>query len=350
MKIFLAIILTCFCFIKANGSATYNYLFSTNAVATNTYTIYYGSEQGCYNDGTNEFFNDTFNLWFPNGTNLSGSNTVVIPINGFTNYNGLNYAHLGDPDYAYGKVYVPLSGTNTAIAVFQINYATSNFTLLSVNPITNQTPSIVLQSGFAASTLTVDEQHGLIYVFDFADTNHSYTNLSVYSTNFTFIKTIALSTSIKEIQGSKYYNGVLLVQSDLGLDGSVSNANIWAISPDTGNCSFIKTITSSFTGTEVEGLDALGTNLIVQGITSQFGTDLTSYPITISPILTVTYSGNNVKVSWPSDSTGFVLQQNPDLNMTNWTTSSYTISDDSTNKSITITSPAGNLFFRLAHP
>jgi hypothetical protein len=66
-----------------------------------------------------------------------------------------------------------------------------------------------------------------------------------------------------------------------------------------------------------------------------------------SPTLTVTHSGNNVTVSWPSPSTGFVLQQISDLTRTNWATSGYAITDDGTNKSITISSPTVNLFFRL---
>lgn len=67
-----------------------------------------------------------------------------------------------------------------------------------------------------------------------------------------------------------------------------------------------------------------------------------------SPTLTVTHSGNSVTISWPSASSGFTLQQNANLSLANgWTTSGFTISDDGTNKSITITSPTGSLFFRL---
>jgi len=67
-----------------------------------------------------------------------------------------------------------------------------------------------------------------------------------------------------------------------------------------------------------------------------------------SPTLTVSHSGNSVTISWPSASSGFTLQQNANLALANgWTTSGYTISDDGTNKSITINSPTGNLFFRL---
>jgi hypothetical protein len=46
-----------------------------------------------------------------------------------------------------------------------------------------------------------------------------------------------------------------------------------------------------------------------------------------------------VTVCWP-------LQQNSNLATTNWSTSGG-ISDNGTIKSITITSPTGNLFFRL---
>jgi hypothetical protein len=70
-----------------------------------------------------------------------------------------------------------------------------------------------------------------------------------------------------------------------------------------------------------------------------------------APPLTVSHSGNSVIISWPSASSGFVLQQNDNLATGSWTPANgLTISDDGTTKSITITSPAGNLFFRLFHP
>ena len=68
-----------------------------------------------------------------------------------------------------------------------------------------------------------------------------------------------------------------------------------------------------------------------------------------SPTLTVIHSGNSVKISWPYPSIGFVLQQNSNLSTANWSTSGG-ISNDGTNNFITITSPSGNLFFRLTHP
>ncbi len=65
--------------------------------------------------------------------------------------------------------------------------------------------------------------------------------------------------------------------------------------------------------------------------------------------LTLRCSGSDIVVSWPSGATGFLLQQNSDLgNPSGWQTSGFNISDDGTNKSITVNLPTDNLFFRLA--
>ena len=69
-----------------------------------------------------------------------------------------------------------------------------------------------------------------------------------------------------------------------------------------------------------------------------------------APPLTITHSGNSVKVSWPYPSTGWTLQQNSNLAVPGGWTASGGISNDGVNNYITITSPAGNLFFRLQHP
>jgi hypothetical protein len=68
-----------------------------------------------------------------------------------------------------------------------------------------------------------------------------------------------------------------------------------------------------------------------------------------APLLTITHFANNVKISWPYPASGWTLQQNPDLTTTNWP-SSGGVSNDGTNYFLTITPPAGNLFFRLSHP
>jgi hypothetical protein len=71
-----------------------------------------------------------------------------------------------------------------------------------------------------------------------------------------------------------------------------------------------------------------------------------------APLLTITLSPqlSTVTVSWPSPSPGFTLQQNTDLNTTNWTTAPQTVTDNGTNKFIIVNPPAGNRFYRLFKP
>jgi hypothetical protein len=58
-------------------------------------------------------------------------------------------------------------------------------------------------------------------------------------------------------------------------------------------------------------------------------------------------SRTSAKVSWPSPSTGFLLQQTGDLDKPIWSNYSGTVSDDGTIKSVMISPLTGNLYFRL---
>jgi hypothetical protein len=67
-----------------------------------------------------------------------------------------------------------------------------------------------------------------------------------------------------------------------------------------------------------------------------------------SPWLTIKRTGTNtVLVSWPSPSTGFILEQTSDLNTTNWVTAPQAPADDGTTRSIIVNPPTGNRFYRL---
>ena len=69
---------------------------------------------------------------------------------------------------------------------------------------------------------------------------------------------------------------------------------------------------------------------------------------TLLPAMSIENSAISIFVSWPAPSAGFVLQQNSDIgNASGWSNASYSISDNGTNKSITVLMPAGNQFFRL---
>jgi hypothetical protein len=68
------------------------------------------------------------------------------------------------------------------------------------------------------------------------------------------------------------------------------------------------------------------------------------------PNLVIQYlSPNSVKVSWPNTGS-YTLRQNNDLSTSNWAASVYSITTANGTNSVTITPPAGNLFFRLASP
>ena len=70
-----------------------------------------------------------------------------------------------------------------------------------------------------------------------------------------------------------------------------------------------------------------------------------------APSLTIRLmTANAVRVSWPSPSPGFTLQQNADLNTTNWTYVPQMVTDDGTDRFIIVYPPAGNRFYRLFKP
>jgi hypothetical protein len=69
------------------------------------------------------------------------------------------------------------------------------------------------------------------------------------------------------------------------------------------------------------------------------------------PALNISFtSGNAAMISWPSSSTNFTLQQNPDLKTANWTAPSETVNDDHTNKFIIVNPAGASRFYRLVQP
>jgi len=69
------------------------------------------------------------------------------------------------------------------------------------------------------------------------------------------------------------------------------------------------------------------------------------------PVLSIESTAtNSVIIRWPSPLTGWTLQQNGDLNTTNWTDVPMQPTDDGTNKSVVVSPPVGNNFYRLNKP
>ena len=68
-----------------------------------------------------------------------------------------------------------------------------------------------------------------------------------------------------------------------------------------------------------------------------------------APLLSIARTTTNtVAVSWPSPSTGFALQQNTNsVSSVNWSNVVATPSDNGTTKTVVVTPPTGNRFYRL---
>jgi hypothetical protein len=65
------------------------------------------------------------------------------------------------------------------------------------------------------------------------------------------------------------------------------------------------------------------------------------------PALAITHSGDSVIIFWPATGS-YTLQQNANLaDHGGWTPSGFAISTANGTNSVTVTSPVGNLFFRL---
>jgi hypothetical protein len=66
-----------------------------------------------------------------------------------------------------------------------------------------------------------------------------------------------------------------------------------------------------------------------------------------APSLTITRSGNSAIVSWPATASAFTLQTNSTITPSGWAGYGGVTITNAGTISITITPPAGNLFFRL---
>jgi uncharacterized repeat protein (TIGR03803 family) len=107
--------------------------------------------------------------------------------------------------------------------------------------------------------------------------------------------------------------------------------------------------TNSDGGWSVSGLLLVGNTLF--GTTPYGGTNGVgvAYEIILPtpPSLTIAPAGSNVTVSWPSWASNYVLLQNSSFGATKWSTNSLTVSDNGTNRSVTIAPTAPSTFFRL---
>ena len=83
-------------------------------------------------------------------------------------------------------------------------------------------------------------------------------------------------------------------------------------------------------------------------LTGGFWSMVAAVPVAGLPALSIKYvNPNSVVVSWPNTGS-YVLQQKTSLTTGTWATSTNAVTTANSTSSITITPPAGSLFFRLA--
>jgi len=70
-----------------------------------------------------------------------------------------------------------------------------------------------------------------------------------------------------------------------------------------------------------------------------------------APKLGIEAASGAVKVTWPSASTGYVLQVNTNsVSSVDWSNVTATIPDDGTMKTLVVNPPTGNRYYRLSKP
>ena len=69
------------------------------------------------------------------------------------------------------------------------------------------------------------------------------------------------------------------------------------------------------------------------------------------PIVGITNTAPGILgIAWPVSSTGWILQETPDLSPASWVTSARQVTTSGPLNQVSVSNPTGKLFFRLVHP
>jgi hypothetical protein len=251
---------------------------------------------------------------------------------------------------------IDVDGTTGSFSYMRVltNDGSGTFTLCSSNTLTTRWPGIgttVDINGDGKAALVVPD-----YDSGSGNTLTVLTNNGdgVFGSNATYVVAIGLLCVIAaDVQGDgkadlicgKFTGNTLSVLTNNG-SGRFGSNSTYTVGSNP----------MSIAAADVTGsgkMDLISANATFPGTVTVLINTSIFPPPTSTPALTINPSGNSLLVSWPSASAGWSLQQNPDLTTMNWSPSGYSgygISDDGTNKSLIITPPTGNLFFRLLHP
>jgi subtilase-type serine protease len=173
--------------------------------------------QGVTTDGTNWYFSGTKSLEITDGaynTILIDTNAILSQLGLANGYTDVTLNHIGDIDYANGKLYISLDSTqrdpitgdkysNPVFAVYDAQTLTWTGEAYTVNP-----PHGIKD---IASWVAVDAEAGLAYGMAYDNA----TELAVYNlADFSFKQYIPLSQVVDQAQGGKLLNGYMYFATD----------------------------------------------------------------------------------------------------------------------------------------
>ncbi|MGA2853780.1 MAG: VCBS repeat-containing protein [Verrucomicrobiota bacterium] len=334
-----------------NGSG----IFGSNATYTVGYGSYWVEAADVNGDGKVDLISangggTTITVLTNNGSGIFGSNAtyavgympqsvVAVDVNGDGKVD-LICAFSGNP---FGVTVL----TNNGIGIFGSN---ATYTICG-------RPDLVM-----AADVNVDGKPDLISVNRDDNTLTVLTNngIGVFGSNATYtVGDNCQSVVAADVNGDGKLDLICANFGENGLGG-----NITVLTNDgSGGFVFASTLNVGMTVQAVMAADINGDgkeDLISANLSGYSGTlsvliNNTAFPPpTFPPPVAIHFQSQGMLlVSWPSASAGWSLQQNPDLTTANWGPSGYSgygISDDGTNKSLTILPTSGNLFFRILHP
>jgi hypothetical protein len=164
------------------------------------------------------------------------------------------------------------------------------------------------------------------------------------SGGFAFSATLVVGMGVRSVIGTD-------VNNDGWVDLVCANQNAGTLTVLTNNHSGIFVTAATY------GLGGSPTSVMAADVNRDGGVDLISangggntLSVLTNSLSMLSATVNGMVLSWPSPSTGYVLQQNSNLDTTNWMNSSFLINDNGTTKTATNSPATGDLFFRLTYP
>ena len=173
-----------------------------------------------------------------------------------------------------------------------------------------------------------------------------------------FIVTVSVSTSSSPVLTKKY----LLIVGPTGVVLAPHSSVDTSVSPtDGGTASGDGVFTNGTTATVIATASAgfrfvnwTENGVVVSTLASYTLTNIISQSLVANfvtaPTLSVVKQPNTLMLTWPTNFSGYTLQQNSNLKTTNWGTAAEAVRPVGTNYQATILTTNGPRFFRLMHP